>query len=100
LLNAAIHCYQWIILLLLYKFSLRCGKILLAQKFKHNGGKFVTSNYRQTTLGETFADCHNAFLDNSPTFFELLQKHIDLTEFIPASFHYAFYLWNAASSEQ
>ena len=40
----------------------------------------------------TFADCQNAFYDDVPSFFQLLEEHIDLSDFIPPAFNFAFYL--------
>lgn len=51
----------------------------------------MSTKYHQISLKETFSDCHNLFLDDSPSFFQLLQEHIDLNEFIPSSFYSAFY---------
>jgi len=52
----------------------------------------MTVKYRQTTLSETFSNCRDAFWDAAPTFFQLLEEHIDLNEFIPVSFRFAFQL--------
>jgi len=48
----------------------------------------MSVKYFQTT----FADCQDAFYDDVPSFFQLLEEHIDLNEFIPPAFNYAFYL--------
>lgn len=51
----------------------------------------MTTKYHQISLHETFSDCQNLLIDNSPSFFTLLAEHIDLDEFIPSEFHTAFY---------
>jgi len=51
----------------------------------------MTIKYHQMSLTETFSDCQDMFLDSSPAFFQLLEEHIDLNEFIPLSFYLAFH---------
>jgi len=52
----------------------------------------MTTKCRQISLKETFTDCQDLFLDQEPTFFQILNEQVELSEFIPASFYSAFYL--------
>lgn len=47
--------------------------------------------YHQISLKETFSDCHDMFIDDPPSFFQLLGEHCDISEFIPPVFYHAFY---------
>jgi hypothetical protein len=47
--------------------------------------------YRQLSFKDTFTDCNELLIEQSPTFFQLLQKHINIRDFIPNSFFLAFY---------
>lgn len=47
--------------------------------------------YHQISLKETFADCQDSFFDDTPSFFQLLEEHFDISQFIPSVFHNAFY---------
>ncbi|MHB8062951.1 MAG: transposase [Ruminiclostridium sp.] len=51
----------------------------------------ATKYFSQLSLAEHFQDCRNFFETDTPTFFELLKKHINLYEFVPNSFYTAFY---------
>lgn len=51
----------------------------------------MTTKYHQLTLSDTFSDCQNKLIDDSPSFFVLLSEHFDLNEFIPPEFYSAFY---------
>lgn len=51
----------------------------------------MTTKYRQISLKDTFSDCQDMFLDDAPSFFQLLDEHFDMTEFIPIVFTNAFY---------
>ena len=48
-------------------------------------------NYHQISLKETFSDCADMFIEDTPSFFQLLEQHIDISTFIPQSFYNAFY---------
>lgn len=48
-------------------------------------------NYHQISLTESFSDCKDMFLDDVPSFFQLLEQHFDITQFVPGSFYNAFY---------
>lgn len=43
-------------------------------------------NYHQLSLKDTFSDCKNLFLDDIPSFFQLLEQHFDISLFIPQTF--------------
>lgn len=47
--------------------------------------------YHQISLKETFSDCRDMFTDDTPSFFQLLEQHFDISQFIPPSFYNAFY---------
>lgn len=47
--------------------------------------------YRQISLKDTFSDCQDIFQDDSPSFFQLLEEHFDIQDFIPSVFSNAFY---------
>jgi len=51
----------------------------------------MTVKNHQIAMSEIFSGCQELFQTNSPTFFDLLEEHIDLDEFIPARFNLAFY---------
>lgn len=46
---------------------------------------------RQISLKDTFSDCQDMFVDDVPSFFQVLDEHFDITEFIPSVFRNAFY---------
>lgn len=47
--------------------------------------------HKQLSLADIFEDCQNIFEDDKPRFLSLLQNHIDLDDFIPATFYNRFY---------
>ena len=47
--------------------------------------------HKQLTLGEIYAECQEIFEEDKPAFLSLLEKHINLSEIIPASFRRHFY---------
>lgn len=51
----------------------------------------MAAKYHQISLSETFSDCQDMFLDDTPAFFTLLNEHFDLSDFIPMEFHSAFH---------
>lgn len=51
----------------------------------------MTTKYHQLSLSNIFSDCQNKLIEDSPSFFSLLAKHIDLDDFIPPEFESAFY---------
>lgn len=52
----------------------------------------VNYKYRQISLKDAFSDCQDMFVDDAPSFFQLLNEHFDIQEFIPSVFRNAFYL--------
>lgn len=52
----------------------------------------MTIKYSQLTLAESSNECQYLLVSDTPTFFSLLEEHIDLNEFIPVEFYYAFHL--------
>lgn len=51
----------------------------------------MATKYHQISLKETFSDCQDMFMDDVPSFFQLLEQHLDISLFIPQSFYNAFY---------
>lgn len=51
----------------------------------------MSINYHQMSLKETFSECKDLFIDDVPSFFQLLEQHFDISLFIPESFQLAFY---------
>lgn len=52
----------------------------------------MRTKYHQITLKDTFSDCQDIFREDTPSFFQLLNDTLDISEFIPAGFYHAFYL--------
>lgn len=48
-------------------------------------------NYHQISLKETFSDCQDQFQNDTPSFFQLLDEHFNISDFIPITFRNAFY---------
>lgn len=51
----------------------------------------MAAKYHQISFKETFSQCQDLFFDDVPPFFQLLDQHLDLDDFIPSSFFNAFY---------
>ena len=51
----------------------------------------MTTKYHQISLKDTFSDCQDMFIDNTPSFFQLLEQHFDISYFVPQTFYNAFY---------
>lgn len=51
----------------------------------------MATKYRQISLKDTFSDCQDLFVEDTPSFFQLLDEHFDICEFIPSVFTNAFY---------
>ena len=51
----------------------------------------MANNYHQFSLKDTFSDCKDMFMDDVPSFFQLLEQHFDISLFIPQTFYHAFY---------
>jgi len=47
--------------------------------------------HKQLTLGDIYAECQEMLEEDKPVFLSLLEKHINLSGIIPASFHRHFY---------
>ena len=52
----------------------------------------MRTKYHQLSLKDTFSDCQDMFREDTPSFFQLLNDSLDISEFIPADFYHAFYL--------
>lgn len=53
--------------------------------------KSTATKYRHLSLKDTFSDCQDLFMEGTPSFFQLLDEHFDIQEFIPTVFTNAFY---------
>lgn len=51
----------------------------------------MANHYHQLSLKDTFSDCKDMFMDDVPSFFQLLELHFDISLFIPQTFYNAFY---------
>lgn len=51
----------------------------------------MATKFHQISLNETFSDCQDIFIDDTPSFFQLLEEHFDISEFVPSVFYNAFY---------
>lgn len=51
----------------------------------------MSTKYHQISLKDTFSDCQELFINDSPAFFQILDQFVDLELFIPRSFFNAFY---------
>ncbi len=51
----------------------------------------MATKSHQITLSEAFECCNDMYLSNDFSFFSLLSKHIDLSDFIPPEFYSVFY---------
>ena len=51
----------------------------------------MATKYHQISLKETFSGCQDMFIDDTPSFFLLLEEHFDVSDFIPDVFYHAFY---------
>lgn len=52
----------------------------------------MATKFHQISLNELFSDCQDMFLDDTPSFFQILEQHFDISEFVPSGFYHAFYL--------
>jgi hypothetical protein len=53
--------------------------------------KFMPTKYHQISLKDSFSECQDIFVNDTPSFFQLLDAHMDIGEFIPPEFTLAFY---------
>lgn len=51
----------------------------------------MSNKFHQISFKEIFSDCQDMFIDDAPSFFVLLEEHLDISSFIPDSFFSAFY---------
>lgn len=51
----------------------------------------MSTKYHQISLKETFSSCQDMFIDDAPSFFQLLDVYININDFIPNAFTNAFY---------
>jgi len=51
----------------------------------------MPTKQKQLLLTDVFIDCQELLIEQSPTFFQLLEKHINIRDFIPNSFFLKFY---------
>ena len=51
----------------------------------------MSTYFHQFTLKDFFSDCQELFIEDTPSFFQLLEEHCDIQEFIPDVFSHAFY---------
>jgi len=51
----------------------------------------MSTYFHQFTLKDFFSDCQELFIEDTPSFFQLFEKHCDIQEFIPDVFSHAFY---------
>lgn len=52
----------------------------------------MSTKYSQLTLAENFNECQDIMVSDTPTFFSLLEEHINLNDFISVEFYCAFHL--------
>lgn len=51
----------------------------------------MTVNYHQIALKNISSDCQDMFVDDTPSFFLLLEEHFNIPAFIPSVFYHVFY---------
>lgn len=51
----------------------------------------MATKFHQISLNELFSECQDMFIDDTPSFFQLLEQHFDISEFVPSVFYHAFY---------
>lgn len=51
----------------------------------------MSTYFHQFSLKDFFSDCQERFIEDTPSFFQLLEEHCDIQEFIPDVFSHAFY---------
>ena len=51
----------------------------------------MATKFHQISLSELYSDCQDMFIDDTPSFFQLLEQHFDISEFVPSVFYNAFY---------
>lgn len=48
----------------------------------------MTVKYHQISLKDSFSDCQDMFINDTPAFFQLLEAHMDLDDFIPPELYH------------
>ena len=51
----------------------------------------MATKYRQISLNDSFSSCQDLFIEDTPSFFQLLDEHFNISDFIPVVFMNAFY---------
>ena len=51
----------------------------------------MATKFRQLSLADSFKNCQDMFISDTPAFFSLLEENMDLNDFIPSEFYSAFY---------
>lgn len=46
----------------------------------------MSNKFHQISFKEIFSDCQDMFIDDVPSFFDLLEEHLDISSFIPDFF--------------
>lgn len=45
----------------------------------------------QLSLADVYKNCQDLMVSDKPTFFSLLEEHLDFSKFIPINFYNAYY---------
>ena len=51
----------------------------------------MAAKFHHISLKNIFSDCQDMFLDDTPSFFQILSDYFDINDFIPIEFFNAFY---------
>ena len=51
----------------------------------------MSNKFHQISFKKIFSDCQDMFIDDVPSFFDLIEEHLKISSFIPDSFFSAFY---------
>ena len=52
----------------------------------------MANNYHQLSLKDTFSDCKDMFMDDVPSFFQLLEQHFDISLFYSTNFFITLFI--------
>lgn len=58
-----------------FPYSRLAGGLALQDRGKRFNQRFLKYKYRQISLKEAFSDCQDMFVDDAPSFFQLLNEH-------------------------
>lgn len=50
----------------------------------------MATKYHQISLKETFSSCQDMSIDDTPSFFRLLDEHFDISQYVPQPFTMLF----------